>query len=270
MNEITIFVLNEMTNWLMTHSLKKEGKYSYIEVGEGEPIIVLHGLMGGLSNFNSVTEFFSNKGYKIIIPELPIYSQSLLKTNVKSFAKYLHDFIDFKGFSQVILLGNSLGGHIGLYHTKLYPNKVKALIITGSSGLYESAMGGGYTKRSDYEVIKKKAQDVFYDPAVATKEIVDEVYETVNDRNKLIKTLAIAKSAIRHNMAKDLPNMQTPVCIIWGKNDTVTPPDVAEEFNTLLPDSDLYWIDKCGHAAMMEHPKEFNTILNTWLQKRKI
>ncbi|MDX1278177.1 alpha/beta fold hydrolase [Oceanihabitans sediminis] len=252
----------------MAHRLKKEKDYSYIEVGEGTPIIVLHGLMGGLSNFDAVTDHFSQRGYKVIIPQLPVYSMSLLKTNVKSFAKYLHEFIEFKGLTEVILLGNSLGGHIGLYHTKIYPEKVKALIITGSSGLYESAMGGGYTKRSDYEVIRKKAQDVFYDPEVATKEIVDEVYETVNDRNKLIKTLAIAKSAIRHNMAKDLPNMKTPVCIIWGKNDTVTPPEVADEFNALLPDSELFWIDKCGHAAMMEHPEKFNEILDAWLTKR--
>lgn len=252
----------------MIHRLKKEKNYSYIEAGEGTPLIVLHGLMGGLSNFDSVIKYFSTKGYQVIIPELPIYTQSLLKTNVKNFAKYLYDFIEFKGFNEVILLGNSLGGHIGLYHTKLYPEKVKCLIITGSSGLYESAMGGGYTKRSDYEVIKKKAEFVFYDPAVATKEIVDEVYETVNNRNKLIKTLAIAKSAIRHNMAKDLPKMTVPTCIIWGKNDNVTPPEVAEEFHSLLPDSELFWIDKCGHAAMMEHPDEFNQILDGWLQKR--
>ena len=252
----------------MAHHLKKEKEFSYIEVGEGTPIIVLHGLMGGLSNFDAVTTFFSEKGYKVLIPELPIYSMSLLKTNVKSFAKYLHDFIEFKGLDEVILLGNSLGGHIGLYHTKLYPAKVKGLIITGSSGLYESAMGGGYTKRGDYEVIKKKAQEVFYDPEVATKEIVDEVYETVNDRSKLIKTLAIAKSAIRHNMGKDLPKMVLPVCIIWGKNDTVTPPEVAKEFNELLPDSDLFWIEKCGHAAMMEHPEQFNDILYSWLKDR--
>ncbi len=252
----------------MTQILKKEGRYNYIEVGEGQPIIVLHGLMGGLSNFDGVVHFFSQRGYKVIIPELPVYSMSLLKTNVKSFAKYLEEFIEFKDLNDVILLGNSLGGHIGLYHTKHYSKKVKALVITGSSGLYESAMGSGYTKRSDYEVIKKKAQDVFYDPKIATKEIVDEVYETVNDRNKLVKTLAIAKSAIRHNMAKDLPEMETPTCIIWGKNDTVTPPDVAIEFNELLPDSDLFWIDKCGHAAMMEHPDTFNDILFKWLQDR--
>jgi len=253
----------------MKHLLRKEKNYSYIEIGEGTPIIILHGLMGGLSNFDGVAKFFGSKGYKVVIPELPIYTMSLIKTNVKSFAKYLYDFINFKGYENVILLGNSLGGHIGLYHTKLYPSNIKALVITGSSGLYESAMGGGYTKRGDYEVIKKKAQEVFYDPAIATKEIVDEVYKTVNDRNKLVKTLAIAKSAIRHNMSKDLPKIKTPTCIIWGKNDTVTPPDVAEEFNELLPDSDLFWIDKCGHAAMMEHPEEFNSILLKWLSDRK-
>jgi pimeloyl-ACP methyl ester carboxylesterase len=214
-------------------------------------------------------DYFPHKGYKVLIPELPIYDMPMLKTNVKQFAKYVQRFIEFKGLKDVVLLGNSLGGHIGLLHSKMYPKMVKALIITGSSGLYESAMGDGYPKRGDYEFIKKKAQDVFYDPDVATKEIVDEVFATVNDRIKLVKTLAIAKSAIRHNMAQDLPKMHTPTCIIWGENDEVTPPDVAELFHELLPDSDLFWIKKCGHAPMMEHPDEFNTILNAWLEKRE-
>lgn len=252
----------------MTNHLHEEGKFTYLKLGEGTPIVVLHGLMGGLSNFDGVSEFFPPKGYQILIPELPIYQMPLLKTTVKRFAEYVSDFIDHMGFEKVILLGNSLGGHIGLLCTKLFPNKIQALVITGSSGLYESAMGESYPKRGDRDYIRKKAENVFYDPQVATREIVDEVYATVNDRNKLIRTLAIAKSAIRHNMAKDLPKMTTPTCIIWGKQDNVTPPNVAEEFHELLPDSDLYWIDKCGHAAMMEHPNEFNEILYEWLQKR--
>lgn len=256
----------------MAHQLKKNGKFSYLDVGEGTPIIVLHGLMGGLSNFDRVLDFFPKNGYRVIIPELPLYSLSLIKTNVKTYATYVADFItqmDF-GNKEVVLLGNSLGGHIALLCTRLHPELVKALVITGSSGLYESAMGDSYPKRNNYEYIKKKAQEVFYDPEVATKEIVDDVFETVNDRAKLIRTLAIAKSAIRHNMAKDLPNMDTPTCIIWGRNDAVTPPKVAKEFNELLPDSDLFWIDKCGHAAMMEHPDEFNKLLFNWLRERKL
>lgn len=252
----------------MEEQIIKDGKYRYIEMGEGTPMIILHGLMGGLSNFQGVSEYFPAKGYKVLIPELPIYDMPLIKTNVKNFARFLEQFIEYKGLKDVILLGNSLGGHIGLLHTKMYPEMVKALVITGSSGLYESAMGDGYPKRGDYEFIKKKAQDVFYDPAVATKEIVDEVFATVNDRMKLVKTLSIAKSAIRHNMSRDLPKMTTPTCIIWGENDSVTPPNVAREFHQLLPDSDLFWIPKCGHAPMMEHPNDFNRILENWLVAR--
>lgn len=254
----------------MKHQIQKLGKFSYLELGEGTPIVILHGLMGGLSNFDGVGSYFPKHGYKVLIPELPLYDLPLLKTSVGTFSKYLKEFIEKLGFEEVILLGNSLGGHIGLLCTKMFPEKVKALVITGSSGLYESAMGESYPKRGDYEYIRAKAENVFYDPEIATKEIVDEVYATVNDRNKLIRTLAIAKSAIRHNMAQDLPHMKTPTCIIWGKDDNVTPPEVADDFHRLLPDSDLFWIDKCGHAAMMEHPEEFNTILHTWLKERNI
>ena len=131
-------------------------------------------------------------------------------------------------------------------------------------------MGDGYPKRGDYEYIKKKSEAVFFDPKIASKEIVDGVFETVNDRNKLIRTLALAKSAIRHNMANELPKIKIPTAIIWGRQDTVTPPNVAEEFHELLPNSILYWIDKCGHAPMMEHPKRFNNILKSWLKSKSL
>ena len=249
----------------MKENLIETKDFRYVERGEGQPIVILHGLMGGLSNFRGVYDFFPEKGYRVIIPELPVYDLPLLKTTVKDLAVHLDKFFTSNHLEDVILLGNSLGGHIALLYTKLYPQKVRGLVITGSSGLYENAMGESYPKRGDYNYIKTKSEEVFYDPEVATKEIVDEVYETVNDRNKLIKTLAIAKSAIRHNMAKDLPKMEIPTAIIWGAQDCVTPPNVAEEFNRLLPNSTLYWIDKCGHAPMMEHPDSFNTLMDTWL-----
>ena len=253
----------------MEFNLIKEKEYSYIEEGDGFPIIVLHGLMGNLSNFNEVTRFFKKRNFKVIMPVLPIYELPLLKTSVKELAKFLDNFIIHKKIKDFVLMGNSLGGHIGLYYTKMF-NKAKGMVLTGSSGLYEKGMGSGYTKRGDYDVIKKKVEEVFYSPEVASKELVDEVFETVNDRSKLIKILAMAKSAIRHNMAADLPKMKLPTCIIWGKNDNVTPPDVADQFHKLLPNSNLFWINKCGHAPMMEHPSKFNKILFDWLSSKII
>lgn len=254
----------------MPKNIVKDGKFNYAIAGEGRPIVVLHGLMGGLSNFQGVFNYFPENGYKVVIPELPIYDLSLINTNVGNLAKFLKEFLDHMNLKDVILVGNSLGGHIGLVFTKMYPEYVNGLVLTGSSGLYESGMGESYPKRGDYEYIKQKAQNVFYDPNVATKEMVDEVYNTVNDRRRVIKTLAIAKSAIRHNMAKDLPNITIPACIIWGKDDIVTPPSVGEDFHKLLPNSTLYWIDKCGHAAMMEHPDAFNAYVQEWLIKENL
>ena len=254
----------------MIDKLKTEGKFTYVEAGEGPTMIVLHGLMGALSNFEGTFNHFSNNGYRVLIPELPLYSLPLINTNVKNLAKFLKEFMDFKEIEQSILLGNSLGGHIALYFTTHYSERVSALVLTGSSGLYEKAMGDSFPKRGNYEYMQEKARAVFYDPAIATKELVDNIYTLVNDRNSAIKTLAIAKSAIRHNMAKDLPEMTQPTCLIWGKQDTVTPPEVAEGFHEILPDSDLFWLDKCGHAAMMELPEDFNRILHDWFITRKI
>ena len=251
----------------MVFGINKEKDFKYIEEGDGLPIIILHGLMGGLSNFNGVITFFKDKGFKVLMPVLPIYDLPILKTSVRELSNFLDRFIKFKKIKKFVLIGNSLGGHIALYYTKIF-NRANGLVLTGSSGLYEKGMGSGYTKRGDYNVMKKKVEEVFYDPRVANKELVDEVFETVNDRNKLIKILAMAKSAIRHNMAKDLPKMKLPCLIIWGKNDNVTPPDVGIEFNNLLPNSDLVWIDKCGHAPMMEHPEKFNEILLNWLKAK--
>ena len=242
--------------------------YNYIEKGEGQVIILLHGLMGGLSNFKDVIGFFSSKGYKVIIPELPIYNLPLKETTVTAFSDFLEDFIKYKNLSNVILLGNSLGGHVGLIYSNKNPSFVKSLVLTGSSGLYENSMGESYPKRENYDYIKRKTEEVFYNSKVATKEIVDEVFETVNNREKLVRTLAIAKSAIRHNMSEELPNIKTPTLLIWGENDLVTPPEVAREFKSLLPNSKLEWIKKCGHAPMMEHPDEFNKILFNWLNQK--
>lgn len=250
----------------MNYNIKEDGKYQYIEEGEGNVLVLLHGLFGALSNWSDVLDKFS-KNYKVVIPLLPIYTMSLKDTGVKGLAKFAHGFIKHKGYDKVTLLGNSLGGHVALVFAKSYPELVHSMILTGSSGLYEDAMGGSYPKRGDYNYIKEKVEYTFYSPETATKELVDEVFSITNDRNKVIRILAMAKSAIRHNMRDDIKDFKFPVCLIWGKQDNITPPAVAEEFHKLIPDSELNWIDKCGHAPMMEVPQEFNEYAAKFLEK---
>ena len=148
-----------------------------------------------------------------------------------------------------------------------HPERIKTLTLTGSSGLFESGMGDSYPKRGNKEYIRKKSELTFYDPAMATDELVNEVFEITNNRIKVIKIIALAKSAIRNNLGEELNHIKQPTCLIWGNNDTITPPFVAKEFNKLIPNSEVHFIDKCGHAPMMEAPSEFNFILERFLSK---
>jgi 2-hydroxy-6-oxonona-2,4-dienedioate hydrolase len=252
----------------MSYEIKQDGKFSYIEEGSGETLMLLHGLFGALSNFQDLIEHF-RKNYKVVVPMLPLLEMDLLHTSVGGLEKFVQKFIEHRKYDSIHLLGNSLGGHVGLVHILKHPEKIKSLILTGSSGLFENGMGDTYPKRGDREYIRNKTAFTFYDPAMATEELVDEVFEITNNRMKVIKIISLAKSAIRNNLGDELKAIKQPTCLIWGKNDNVTPPFVGEEFHKLIPNSELHLIDKCGHAPMMEVPHEFNIILETFLAKVK-
>lgn len=250
----------------MNYEIKSQGKFRFIEEGEGEPIILLHGLFGALSNFSGTIEYFKQFN-KVVIPMLPLFDLNILETSVGGLAKYVHKFIEARDYHNFNLMGNSLGGHVGLVYILKHPERVKSLVLTGSSGLFENGMGETYPKRGDYEYIRRKTELTFFDPAMATKELVDEVFEITSNRLKVIKIITLAKSAIRSNLGEELTTIKTPTLLIWGLNDTVTPPMVGEEFHKLIPNSELHFIDKCGHAPMMEVPDEFNKIMHDYLKR---
>jgi 2-hydroxy-6-oxonona-2,4-dienedioate hydrolase len=250
----------------MEYEIKEQDKFKFIEEGSGEPLVLLHGLFGALSNFRSLIEYFRQHN-KVVVPMLPLLEMDILHTSVGGLAKFVHKFLEARDLKDVHLLGNSLGGHVGLLHILKHPERVKSLILTGSSGLFENGMGDSYPKRGDKEYIRKKTELTFYDPAMATEELVDEVYSMTNNRLKAIKIIALAKSAIRNNLGEELNQIKQPTLLVWGSNDSITPPFVAQEFHKLIPNSELHFVDKCGHAPMMEVPDEFNAILHKFLKK---
>ena len=247
--------------------IKQEGKFTWLEQGNnGKSIILLHGLMGGIDNFGEMVDIISTK-YKVYGLDLKLFEGIKLKVSVKALSDYLYNFMNHLKLESATLIGNSMGGHIGLIFAKKNPNMVDSLILTGSSGLYENSMGDSFPRRGDKDYIRMKTEEVFYNPKVATDELVNNVFEIATNRIKVLKLLAYAKSAIRHNMSQDLPHIQIPTCLIWGAEDKVTPPHVAKEFHDLLPNSELNWIPLCGHAPMWEHPKKFSKIVLKFLQK---
>lgn len=248
----------------MAITVKEENGFKFVDEGQGRVLLLLHGLFGALSNWEGVVSRFS-KNFRVVIPMLPIYEMPIKEAGLEGLRKFVEDFVAFKKLDDLIIMGNSLGGHIALLYTLKNGERVKKLILTGSSGLFEDSMGGSYPKRGNYDYIRERVSYTFYDPSVASKELVDEVFETTKSIPKCMRIVAIAKSAQRHNMAEEIPNIKIPTLLVWGLNDTITPAIVGHEFNRLIPNSSLKFIDKCCHAPMMEHPEVFNELVEDFL-----
>lgn len=251
----------------MNYDLQKVDNYKFIETKGGkEVLLLLHGLFGALSNFESIIQYFS-KRYNVVVPILPIFELPIREATVSGLVQHVREFVEFKNFETVNVLGNSLGGHISLLYALDYPERINSITLTGSSGLFENSLGSTFPKRGNYEFIQTKTQAIFFDPEVASKELVDEVFATVNDRNKAIRIITTAKSAIRHNLGDKLHLIKAPTLLIWGDHDNVTPPFVGEKFNDLIKNSTLHFVEKCGHAPMMERPAVFNSLLSDFLKE---
>ncbi|NND07565.1 MAG: alpha/beta fold hydrolase [Saprospiraceae bacterium] len=252
-----------MTNYPLT---EKDG-IKFIDLGiKGEiPLVLLHGLFGTASNFDRLIAEFS-KERRILMPILPIFEMSLRKLSLGGLLEYVEDFIKVMKVEKFHLLGNSLGGHIALLYAIQHQDTLHSLTLTGSSGLYESSFGTSFPKREDYEYIRRKVSLTFYEPEMATKEMVDEVFDVVNNRSKAIRIVKTAKSAIRHNVEDQLSKIEVPTLLVWGEQDTITPKFVGEKFNELIIPSRLVMVDKCGHAPMLERPGQFNAALHSFLE----
>jgi pimeloyl-ACP methyl ester carboxylesterase len=240
--------------------------YEYVDEGQGPVLLLLHGLFGALSNWQGVVEEFA-ADHRVIIPLLPIYDMPLTQAGVPGLVAYVEGFVKALALPpSFTVLGNSLGGHIALVYTLSNPARVSRLVLTGSSGLFEDSMGGSFPKRGNYAYVQERVGYTFYDPTIATQELVDEVFNVTNSNAKCLRIISIARSAQRHNLSKELTKVAVPTLLVWGLNDTITPPPVAHEFARLLPRAELRFLDHCGHAPMMERPAGFNAYLRRFLR----
>jgi 2-hydroxy-6-oxonona-2,4-dienedioate hydrolase len=230
-------------------------------------VVLLHGMLGDLSNWYTTIACLAEHGFRVYAPVLPVYNLPMLQTNVDGLVAYVSDFIDTLDLRPTVLVGNSLGGHVALLLALARPEDVAALVLAGASGIYEVDMGTSTLRRRDREFIRERAARTFYDPAHATDKLVDEMLALVNNRKRALRLLKMARSAQSETVTENLSRIDAPTLLIWGANDEITPPDVAHEFQSRLGNAELEFIDRCGHAPMIEHPGNFNDITLSFLQR---
>jgi pimeloyl-ACP methyl ester carboxylesterase len=237
--------------------------YEFLERGQGTPLLMLHGMMGWPANWEGTFPYLP-PDCRVLALRLPFFEDAVRLDSVEAITEYVQGFLDAQGLERLVICGNSLGGHAALVLALRHPQRVAGIVLTGSSGLFERGFAATQGSRPSREWIQDRIREIFFDPALATDELIDEVQRLIYIRRNARDIVHIAKSAKRDNMADRLGQIACPALVLWGRQDVITPPEVAQEFKDELPNAELVWIEQCGHAAMMEHPREFGQALADW------
>lgn len=238
-------------------------------------IVMLHGLFGSPENWRLVCERMVATATRMdllhartfFVPQLPINTQHIREDfSLDLLTDFLLNYFEQRDLDNVVLMGNSLGGQVAIDFCLKYPERVKNLVLTGSAGLHEGSLIASKYPRRSWEMIREKTEEVFYDRKHATDELICQTYDMINDRKYLRFLLKIAKATRNKNLKDDIKLLDLPTLIIWGENDLVTKPCVAEEFHKGIKGSKLFFIPECGHSPQIEKPEEFVEILEGFLQ----
>ena len=239
-------------------------RFRWLERGGGEPVLLLHGLMGEMDHWESALESLG-AFCRPIAPELPIFDAGLVDVSVSGLAEHVRRFMETLELPPAIVGGNSLGGHVALELALAHPGWVTGLILTGSSGLLERTFTRKVPHRPTAAYVRERMEEIFYDPTHVTPEWVESVRRIVTTRRLAFRVLRAARAAKRHNVEQRLGDIRVPTLIVWGKEDRITPPEVAERFHARIRDAQLVYLPNCGHAPMLERPDAFNAAVGEWL-----
>ncbi|MCU0959683.1 MAG: alpha/beta fold hydrolase [Pirellulaceae bacterium] len=240
-------------------------RLTYDFVGTGQvAVVLLHGLFGSPRNWHSIMETLAPH-FRFFAPQLPVDPhedrQPAAFQSLSQLTDYVEQFVDSLALTRVVLCGNSLGGQTALDFCLRHPDRVSALVLTGSAGLYERNVTGGRRVRYCRETIREQASQIFHDPVHVTEELVEDMYRVLGSRQYRRFLLRVSKATRDRRMDEELAAVDTPTLIIWGRDDRITPPFVAEQFRSKLPRAELRFIEHCGHAPPIEQPAEFARLL---------
>jgi 2-hydroxy-6-oxonona-2,4-dienedioate hydrolase len=227
-----------------------------IDVGEGLPVVFLHGLVGLNEHWEGVVERVQHK-VRCILFQLPLLQlrgdDCSIHGATRLTARFLDDYLD----EPAVLVGNSFGGHVALRIAIEHSPLVRALVLAGSSGLIEKTMVDKPEHRPSREWLARKIGELFYDKSKMREADLDRAHAELSDRGGARAMVKLSKSAKRDHLGDRIAQIGQPTLLLWGRQDVVTPPEAGEGFSRMIRNSQMVWLDNCGHAPMMERPDQF-------------
>ncbi len=241
-------------------------------IGQGPPVAYLHGLLGLNSHWIPTANALSER-FRSVLVEIPLLQLQGAHRSIDGVTTLTIEAIEQAIGEPAVLVGSSFGGHVALRVAEERPDLVTALVLVGASGLFEEPFEEELEQRltttapirPSRDWLTRRISELFYDRSKVPEGVIDRAYEELSNRRGARAMVKLSRSCRRDYMGSRLSEIKAPTLVLWGKQDIVTPPRVAEAFHDLLPDSRIHWIDGCGHAPMIESPEEFTAALNAFL-----
>jgi len=240
----------------------------WLEQGAGEPVVLLHGLIGQMHHWAAVLDGLAVLCRPLAL-SLPIFDPALRDVSIAGLTRHVLRFLDALEIPRGVIVGNSLGGHVALALALAHPGRVSGLVLTGSAGLFERRAARRPADEPRTADVREKMEEVFYDRVFVTDAWVESMRAAMAAPNSAHRILRFARDARRRNMAEHLGAIEAPTLLVWGRDDRITPPQVAERFRALIRDSELSYIARCGHIAMLEQPEAFTEAVVDWLESSR-
>lgn len=235
-------------------------------VGAGAPVVFLHGLLGLKEHFLPSAERLADRAESWVI-QAPLLELRGGDCSVLGAERLVSQYLRERISEPMVLVGNSLGGHLALRIALAEPARVRALVLAGSSGLFERTFEKDVQHRPSRDWIDRKITDLFCDPSRMPPGVIDRAFEELSQRKAARALVRLSRTAKADHMGDRLPLITQPTLLLWGRQDSVTPPAVAEEFASLIPAARIHWIESCGHAPMIERPEEFADGIRVFLDE---
>lgn len=252
-----------------------------IDAGDGPTIVMIPGLSGDRQVYRYQVADFT-RSHRVIVPNL--------RTNFDgvaySFDQFAHDIaavMDARGVDSAVVLGLSFGGAIAMRFATLYPQRVRALILTATLARYDISHVGlnrtlfiplaHWTSRYVPEPLMRQLAEIWghwgiwvYDPSSGNPRIVE--YELAAPAAVPAGVGALRMHTFRDlDLRPDLPGIDRPALVIAGSADGYTPDDWQREIAGLLPDSTYVEIPDAGHLALISRAETFNRVVRGWLEE---